>query len=532
MKTEGSAARGVVGSLLHLLTNHLTRWVFAVWFGIGLIHLILGQLPLILLHESVGYGDSYILLTILDFGRTGILYPPVGPNHLTPVLYSPLLYLMHFAAWSVVPSADNPYLGPRLLELFWFLACVFLAGALTRRLLPVRSAFALGALVAATYSVATPWVLQLRADFPGITCSLLALWFLLSRRRGNVILAGVCAGLALQFKITFVAASVAGFAWLFLYRRWRALAEFTVAVVVSSVGFYAAYSWHEPEMLRQILMMKKMIPHVAGLLVFFRQLGEEPSVLLAVAGLLPMLGFILTQRRPRLQLFTIFLVVSFAAGAYASIQAGGSINYFYEAIFAATPFAVLALLRLRSERSRTSGLLVAFLLLTVAVLPGAARTLWATRVTLTGIGQRNQTYESLRAALDGTRIASSIPDVTILRPEPAITEPYLLSYLSITRGADLSSFIARIDQGYFDVIVTAPADYSWRTIPQLERSVRAAIIRSYIPYCLLNDKLFHVPKNLPLPPVAGKLRSIGCEVVQCGPGSKCPGLGAAIEAFR
>lgn len=504
---------------------HLVRWVILAWCVIGIVQLAVTQLPLISLHESVGYGDSYIFYTVENFRQTGILYPPVGPDHLTPVLYSPLLYLMHFAAWLAVPAA-NPYLGPRLLELFWFLACVFMAGALTRRLIPARSSFTLGILLAASYSMMIPWVLQLRADFPGITCSLLTLWFLTSRGRRSIIFAGICAGLALQFKITFVAAAVAGCAWLIFYRRWRALAEFAVATGVFSVGLYAAFWWREPEMLRQMLTLKKVPPHLPGLVVFFRQLVAEPGVLLALAGLLPMFGFLLARQRPRLQLMLIFVMISASAATLASLQPGASLNYFYEAIFAATPFAVLALLRLEARASLTASLLVALVLLTTSVLPRASHT------RVSKVAGRNQNYEDLRHALSGVRLVSSVPDVTFLTPDPVITEPYLLTDLSMAHGVDLSPLTDKISQQYFDLAVTHPANYSWRGIPQLEPGLRSAITASYVPYCLRGDDLFHLPKDRPPLALEEKLRSIGCEVVTCGPGTKCPGLSVAIEAFK
>jgi hypothetical protein len=513
------------------LTNHFAQWVILAWCGIGIAQLVTNQLPQIFLHESIGNGDSYIFMAVEDFRKTGVLYPQLGPDHLTPVLYSPFLYLMHDAAWMAMPWPGNPYFGPRLLELFCFLTCIAVTGALTRRLIPVRSAFWLGVLLASSYFIVIFWVLQLRSDFPGIGCSLLTLWLLISPGRRSALYAGACAGLALQFKITFVTAAAAGFLWLLLYRRWRALCEFTCAAGVFSLGLYAAFAWREPEMLKHILMMRKMIPHPSGVITFWRDLAAEPAFLLGFVGLLPMASGLLTRRRPHLQLVMMFVVISFLVGSYTSLQTGANINYFYEAAFAITPFAVLAFLRLDGARSRTAGLLIGLVFLITNVLPGIVHTIRGARANLTEISRRNSDYEKLRQALDGTRIVSSIPDVTILRPERVITDSNLLNNLSIIRGVDLSRVIARIDEGYFDVVVTQPADYSWRGLPVLQRGLRTAIIGSYSPYCLFGNKLFHLPKEHPSLLLESKLRDIGCETVQCGPGLKCPGLGVAIEAF-
>jgi len=487
---------------------------------------------LIFLHESVGYGDSYIFHTVEEFHRTGMLYPSIGPGNPTPTLYSPMLYLMHLAAWSATPTSDNRYLGPRLVELLWYFACIYAAAVLTHRLVRVKSAFWLGILLAASYSVVIFWVLQLRSDFPAIACSLLALIFLTKQGRRSPFYAGICAGLALQFKIVFVAAAVSGCIWLCIHKRWRDLVKFAAAAAVVSVGLYAAFAKHEPEMLTQILMMRKSVRHPPGVVVFLRQLIAEPGFVLAVAGMLPMASLLLTGRRRHVQLVMIFVIISLAAGTVGSLQAGASINYFYEALFAATPFAVLALLRLQTPRSGTAGLVVGLLLLTTHLLPGVAMTFRQLRSTASDIKSRNREYEELRVVLGGTRILSSIPDITALRPDPAIVDPYLLSYLSMTQGADLSLMITRLNLKYYDVVVTQPADYSWRGIPQLVPSLRTAIVGNYIPYCLLRDSLFHMPDGSPSLPLEAKLRSIGCEVTQCGPGSRCPGLAISIEAFR
>lgn len=517
---------------LDFVCGRFANWTILIWCAVNLLHLFLNQIPLIFLHESIGYGDSYIFHTLEDFRRTGVLYPPLGPDHLTPVLYSPLLYLMHLVAWMAAPTGLNPYFGPRILELFWFGACVTASGALARRIIPARNAFWLGAMLAASCSLTIPWVLQMRSDFPGIACSLLAVWFLLSRNGDHSLAAGVCAGLALEFKITFIAAAAAGCLWLLLSKRWRELIRFALATAVSSLGIYALFSLREPKMPGQILMMSKMIAHPAGVLTFFRQLSGEPACLLAVAGLLSIAGPLVRRRCDRLRLILLFIAISFATATFSSIQAGASINYFYEALFAATPFGVWAFLRLQARSAPVAGLLAGLLLLLTTVLPATARMLRATKTTFSEISLRNHDYEALRNALRGTRIVSSIPDVTILTPESIITDPYLLSYLLITRGSDISPLIDRVNRQYFDTVVTLPADYSWRGLPQLTPQLRSSIVASYAPYCMFHAMLFHLPQDRPESPLAARLRGIGCEVVPCGPGLKCPGLGVKVEAFQ
>ena len=164
---------------LNYVLDRSAYWVILLWGGILCLRLVAAQLPLLFLHESVGYPDSYIMLGVESLKHTGVLYPPLGPQHLVPTVYSPFLYWMLAAAWALVP-VQNVYIGPRLLEFVWFLLCLTASALLTRRLVPGRKVFFLGLLLAASFSTMTFWVLQLRSDFPGICCSLLALYFLMS----------------------------------------------------------------------------------------------------------------------------------------------------------------------------------------------------------------------------------------------------------------------------------------------------------------------------------------------------------------
>jgi hypothetical protein len=77
------------------------------------------------------------------------------------------------------------------------------------------------------------WLLQLRAEFLGITFSLLAMRLLMSDRRWTIGAAGLCAGMALQFKITFVAAAATGTLWLTWQQRWGSLLRFVTVATVS-----------------------------------------------------------------------------------------------------------------------------------------------------------------------------------------------------------------------------------------------------------------------------------------------------------
>jgi hypothetical protein len=79
-------------------------------------------------------------------------------------------------------------------------------------------------------------VLLIRSDFLGIGFSLLAVRLLMSRRRWMPLLAGISAGLATQFKLTFIAATAAGALWLSFRREWRVLSFFLAELAVIRHG--------------------------------------------------------------------------------------------------------------------------------------------------------------------------------------------------------------------------------------------------------------------------------------------------------
>src|SRR5262249_4486269 len=157
---------------------------------------------------EAGYGDSYVLYDVLHFQRTGVIYRDLSQPPYLPAQYSPLVYMIY--SFPARPASANPFFGPRLIALGAFLLCVAVVVSIVRVLIPGRSAWLWGALLATSVTCMAPWPLQLRGDFIGIFFGLLAIRLLLSHFRYTALLAGLCSGLALQFKITLVASLIAG----------------------------------------------------------------------------------------------------------------------------------------------------------------------------------------------------------------------------------------------------------------------------------------------------------------------------------
>jgi hypothetical protein len=514
--------------IIRFLSNRFAFYAVLFLAFLQCLILLVTQLPLLWLNSSVGYGDSYILGTLGEFRSTGILYPAWGPGHWSPSLYSPLLY------WSLslglaLAHAENAYIGPRVLELIWFVGALAAASLVTTRLIPARRLFPLAMLMAVSFSVMTEWVLQLRGDFPGIICSLLALYFLMSRRQRDIWLAGLFAGLATQFKLTLIAPAAAGFLWLIFNRRWADLVRFMIPATVMSFGLYAVLAWHEPEMLKSIMIMRKMIPHTLGVVKFFIQVFEEPPFLLGVAILLGLLVPMLARPYPRWQLLTIFLGCSFAIATYTSRQSGANVNYFYESLLALTPFVVLGMLRLRSGRARSMGIFLGLVLL-LSVKP-ALRSLQAGVGAIAKVQERNVGLGLIRAALEGESVLSILPDVTAPLKGQVVSEPFLLNYLILSTGADVTPLEARIRKDDFDLVVTYPGNYSYRGVAFMPDPIRTAIMDSYHPHCRLGGILFHLPNKrlASTEMVEERLKELVCE--RCDT-AKCPGLDETIEQFQ
>ena len=234
---------------------------------------------------EIGFGDNYILHTTLQFQKTGVIYePPETSKSLPPVsLYSPMLYRL-FSVPGRLTSWENPFVGPRLIEITAFLLCVAVTASITRVLVPHPWAWRWSVLLALSIGPMRSWIMQIRGDFPGIFFSLISIRLLLARSRWCVLLAGAAAGFATQFKFTYVSAIVAGSLWLAVQRRWKGAAEFTGAAVAASLGIYFLFLHREPQMLAQIFVLRHTFAEYRTL---FGTIGHivlrEPVLLLGVS---------------------------------------------------------------------------------------------------------------------------------------------------------------------------------------------------------------------------------------------------------
>ncbi len=124
----------------------------------------------------------------------------------------------------------------------------------------------------------------------------------------------------------------------------------------------------------------------------------------------------------------------------------------------------------------------------------------------------------MQNALQGRHIFSTVPRLALLDPNPALMEPFLLSYLQRLGKFDARPILDRVRSGEFDVLITAAHPDSYRGVPVITRDLRGAIVASYTPHCvLLGSEVYLLGSEIYLPryrpedkTLVRNLEQIGC----------------------
>jgi hypothetical protein len=496
--------------------QRLAYYAILVFCAISASRLIIQEDAGLFSLRERGYGDSYVFHTIQQYLKTGQIYPDLHSQDELPSLYSPLLYIM-FSVPLRVGAWGSTYVGPRLVVLASFLACLGVVASISRKLIDRRAAAPVSILLACSFGVFQEWPSQLRGDFPSICFALLAIRLLLEDRPWSYALAGAAAGFALQFKLTYVAAGTAGFLWLAYQRKWKCLLAFSAMAVLTSLGVYTLMLSREPHMIEHIFALRSTVLTYQGVGRFLRLLGMEPVLLLGIT-MLPVLVF---RRWFQWAPLALYFLMSFMVSTLLSIQAGANINYFFESLFAITPFAAAGLFFLREQISILSSVFVALLIWGLAINPTVLSAVKTVRLAKDAAAQ-NRYYGNLRAEFSGQNVLSTAEWVSDLTQNVAISEPFLLSYLERTGKWDSAAWVTRIRQQSFDLVVTdLPAD-SYRGIPRMPPKIRAAIEQAYEPFCACPGLLlFHRRgDNLDSRGLA-RFTAIGCHAIACPNATEC-----------
>ena len=463
--------------------------------------------------KEKGYGDSYVFHTVEQYLKTGRIYPDLHSQDEIPSLYSPLLYMMFSTP---LRAGGMSYVGPRLLVLASFLMCVGLVASITRKLIDCRGATTVSMLLACSFGVFQGWPTQLRGDFPSICFGLLAIRLLLEDRPWLYALAGAAAGFALQFKMTYVAAGTAGFLWLLFQKKWKSLIVFVMSATMTSVGVYAFLLVREPHMLEHLLVLRSAVPDFSGVRKFVYQLGQEPVLLLGAA----MVPVLVSRRWLDWSPLALYFLVSFAVSAFLAIQAGSNINYFFESLFAITPFAAAGMFRLRDRVRGLDSVFVALLICGLAINPEVLSTVETIRQAKDAPAQ-NRRLEQLRQEFAGKNVFSTAGWASHLTENVAISEPFLLSYLERSAKWDSGLWAARVHQQKFDLVVVDLPAATWRGVPHIPPKIRAAIEEAYEPFCACPGILLFHRRGEDLDSAVARFTAIGCHAVACPNMTEC-----------
>lgn len=509
-------------NLIRVVSVRIATATVVAFFLVGCLTTVIDQSYGLFSLTDIGNGDCYILYDILHFQKSGVVYRDLSAPPYLPAQYSPLLYISYSIPGRIA-SFSNVFFGPRLLALSAFLLCVSIVMSISRSLIPARSAWSWALLLAGSIGVMRDWVLQLRGDFPGIFFDLLAIRLLFGQSQWAVVLAGLCAGFATQFKITYVAALVAGSLWLIFRRRWQDFGRFAAAGILSSLGIYLLLWAREHRMLQQMMALSPGIADFPGLLALMYHVLREPVVLLAALAISPTAW----RADSRWGLLTLFGLVSFSIAALTDIQVGGNVNYFYEALFATVPAAVLGVRQLTFWAVQRVGvaLFVTVLFAFYFFLPSAKilYTHMYSESEAARIRSKNQQIQKVEDALRGRHIFSTVPRVALLDAEPALMEPYLLTYLERLGKFDPAPILRRIRDGEFDVVITSSQPESWRGIVHIPPNLRDAIMASYRAHCVYSNYLLYVPsRRQENNTLESDLARIGCVPVVCDRPAECP----------
>jgi hypothetical protein len=473
-------------------------------------------------YDDVAYPDSPTVLRISDFIRTGHLYPDVNrPPYLT-TLYGPLPYIMLSLPFRwALHSHYDPVAVLRLCLLGFFLACNVLVFFISKRLTGSTRTALLSVLFALSAPDLCHWPMRIRFDFVALTFALLSLWLSLrSERTRQIVIAGVCAGLAALCKQTFIAFPAAFFLWL-LYRRHFLKAGSWVAAVCATVACgYGLMILREPLVLQHFAVLSRpVMAYRTGFAILLEALSQAKVIFFLFGAYLVWRG-----RDTRAVLIVIYALIAFLVGAATIPQIGGDINYFFEFWAVASLLASIGLLEVDRQLHRTSVMVTVLLaLLSVYSLTPQFNADGAQfdrfNRERTHYPERKAQWDAVRQVLSGRRIFSYWPPVTLWSSVPEVPDPFLNSSLELSGTWDSAPIVRNVESEVYDAVVSDSdrlAQPGWRnqvTLPKLGKAVQ----EHYSPACRFNGGALIVmlPKRGE-PDLYNRLLAAGCTKIASG----------------
>jgi len=432
-------------------------------------------------YDDAGYPDSYILHTARNLLLNGKIYHSTHADPMVPAIYGPATYLT-FAFALKMPPLFVPWFWPRMIPFLALLASAFLCADIARLVYKNRRAGVWGFLLAVLLPGLGGFFFQARGDRFACFLSLAAIRLLLAGRTGTAVLAGVLAGLAPLYKLSYASAMAAGVFYL-LWRQRRFALPFTVAAVSAMLSGYQAAFLAEPFLPdHQMRFFRGVLYTTEGWAPVMRQVLATPAL---YAFILLLLGFPRASIRKG-GLLVLHAAISFLLASLALFQAGGNINYFLEPLLsmAASGSALPVVLAAKAGArllALSGRLALAGIVLAAAwYVPFPLRSMLH---QLEGDKRRDRAIACLENIHQSHRVLSFVPRLSLFDRNAPLTEPFLLEMLASSDPAIRQRLHSRISAGEFDVVFLPPSPRGarFRGIRHVHETTLALIQQCYVP---------------------------------------------------
>lgn len=470
--------------------------------------------------RDVGYPDSADVRSVGALVRSGRLYPDFNRPPYLVTLYGPLTYFVLAAPYVLAQAIRvDPQIPMRLAEVGALLACLWLVHRIAQRLYRSSRIVWTSVLFAASSAALASWITQIRGDLPAVAVSLLAVHLGLRlrlrtiRRSSQVLVAGLCAGLAIVIKQTFWAAPIAMIAWLIYLRRFKDAAVCAAASVVTIVSIYGFTLWREPLGWKHLAAMTHPSLDYRGAVTLLSQAASQPAAPFAL------LGAALALRRTTAQrtLLLFYCVAAWLIAIFTVAQVGANINYFWEPLLSSSIFAGAGLCELmrRPLRIPPVGFAVLAILLCWLLVPtllhdyyDLRRSFHQARAYRAGKAE----WQSFAAAVSGQRLLSTFPDVAVLSSTVEMPDPFMNTLLERRGAWDSEPVTDAIARGAYVLIVMGrgevDAPRSFRGVPLWSPKIWSAVKQAYKPACMFDG--MEIWQSAQSVNELDGLRTIGC----------------------
>ena len=472
---------------------------------------------------DVSIPESGIATVALNFAKTGRLYRPLDLPPYTPVAYGPALYAL-LAAIAKVTGADILTLVSTG-RIFSFL-CYLLLGAVVYYG-SKRSGHGLGisvtvALLVWADPLFIPWNATVRPDMPALLLSTLAIVLCMAPTDLSFFAAGICAGSALLFKQTYIAAAFSILVWSVWRSRYaaRAIRQAGLFCIALSLPVLAATSFfvlRGDSLLSQATLMGDVALSRSVAWNLIKHEWYTPAFKLLTLSCCVGLWVAFREVSPRgdrARLVALYFATTWLIAAASSMNTGASFNYYLEphvAIVLALPFAMHILIR---DWSGVAKPVRMFLIAITAVTLLEQASTW--RYAWPG-NQGQASAAAIRDLVIGTRVLGTESYFSSLGRQPELLDPFLSHQLELRKHWSSAPILKEINDQQYDYVIFRLDN--GKVLPYngyfcFSKSVTDALAQNYEALCQTAEYLILVPKQRRIKAEFRNLYNTGCDRVQ------------------